>query len=76
MKEKAYLKKLGNNIRKIRRQKGISQIEVADQFDADSPVISRLESGNTNPTIITLKKVADALGVEVAELVSFSKKKS
>lgn len=74
MKEKVYLKKLGQNIRRIRRQKGISQIELADQFDADSPTISRIEAGNTNPTIITLKKIADALEVEVSDLVAFSRK--
>ena len=75
MKEKAYLKKLGQNIRRIRKQKGVSQIELADQFDADSPTISRIEAGNTNPTIITLKKIADALDVEVVDLVAIPKKK-
>lgn len=75
MKEKVYLKKLGLNIKKIRRQKGMSQIVLSDHFDADSPTISRIEAGKTNPTIITLKKIADALGVEVADLVTIPKSK-
>jgi transcriptional regulator with XRE-family HTH domain len=61
---------VGINIRAIRMQKGISQSELGFACEFEKSTISRIEAGRTNPTLQTLKKIADALEVTVCELVS------
>jgi transcriptional regulator with XRE-family HTH domain len=69
MKEKVLLQKIGKRVRKIREEKGMSQIELAAAIEYEKSNMSRLESGGTNPTIATLYKIATALGVSLSELV-------
>jgi transcriptional regulator with XRE-family HTH domain len=71
MKEADYLKKLGDNIRKIRLQKKIKQVDLAAACNFEKGNMRRIEAGKTNPTAITLLKIADALGLEVWELFRF-----
>jgi transcriptional regulator with XRE-family HTH domain len=66
-----YLIKLGENIQKIRIRKGLSQKEVAQACDFETPNLHRIEAGNTNPTTKTLFKIAKALDVTVVELFKF-----
>jgi transcriptional regulator with XRE-family HTH domain len=56
---------VGENIRRYRREKGLSQAEVANRMGVDRAYISGLELGQRNPTIITLWHAAQALEVEV-----------
>ncbi len=61
---------LSENIRKLRKKKGISQDKLAKLADVTLTTLVKIESGvNDNPTIKTLKKIADALGVSLDELV-------
>ncbi len=57
------LKKIGENIRKEREKRKITQTELADRVGWDLPNVSRLEAGKTNATVKTLLKVAGAIGV-------------
>ena len=70
-KERNYLKQLGGTIVKIRTEKGMKQIELSDILDIDDGSLRRLESGRTNPTTITLLRVANALEIEVEDLFRF-----
>ena len=63
----ADLKKIGENIRKAREKKKMSQTELADRVGWDLPNVSRLESGGTNATAKTLIKVAKAIGINPGE---------
>jgi transcriptional regulator with XRE-family HTH domain len=56
---------VGENIRRYRREKGLSQAEMANRMGVDRAYISGLELGQRNPTIITLWHAAQALDVEV-----------
>jgi transcriptional regulator with XRE-family HTH domain len=56
---------VGENIRRYRREKGLSQQEMANRMGVDRAYISGLELGQRNPTVITLWHAAQALGVEV-----------
>ncbi len=56
---------IGNKIRKIRKQKALNQAELAKKTGMSQQIISRIEKGNENVSIITLKKIADALGVKI-----------
>lgn len=51
----------------IRRQRGLTQAELAHMIGVEQPTISRLEKGSEAVTLRLLKQVADALGVNVAE---------
>ncbi|KKQ33833.1 MAG: DNA-binding helix-turn-helix protein [Candidatus Nomurabacteria bacterium GW2011_GWB1_37_5] len=44
-----------------RRNKGLTQKELANKVGTKQSVISRLESGRANPSVAFLKKLADAL---------------
>lgn len=69
MEAEAYLKRIGTNIKVIRESKGISQVDLAYICNFEKPNMSRIESGNTNPTIKTLIKIAKALDVHVLDLL-------
>jgi len=70
MSSKNSIFKIGKNIRRIRQEKGISQDRLSKQADLALNTIVNIESGeNPNPTIETLKKIADALEVSIEELL-------
>ncbi|PIV25066.1 DNA-binding protein [Candidatus Berkelbacteria bacterium CG03_land_8_20_14_0_80_40_36] len=59
------------NLRKLREAKGLSQEKLARLSDVANNTIIKIEAGkNQNPTLETLKKVAQALGVSVDDLIS------
>ena len=69
MNKKDLQKCIGDNIREIREKQNVSAQELASRCNFEKSTMSRLESGNTNPTIFTLYKVSEALEVELQELV-------
>lgn len=61
---------IGDNIKKLRLQKDLSQDKLARLADIAFPTLTKIESGETpNPTIDTVKKIATALGVSIDELM-------
>jgi transcriptional regulator with XRE-family HTH domain len=66
---KKYLQLVGNNIRKMRDKKGISQQELADSSDVAKSTIQRIEKGDMNPSLLTIRSISVALEVELSELV-------
>jgi len=62
---------LGNNIKKLREAKGLSQEKLARLADVANNTLIKMESGeNQNPTLNSLKKVAKALVVSVDDLIN------
>ncbi|MFA5773050.1 MAG: helix-turn-helix transcriptional regulator [Candidatus Paceibacterota bacterium] len=61
--------KLGENLKRIRTAKGISQGEIGRILEVDKSFISNIENGKTNPTLSTIAKIAKAVGVSVGELM-------
>lgn len=70
--EKKYLIKLGENIKSIRIDKGLTQKKLAELCDMEPPNIRRIEGGNTNPTVKTLFKIAKVFKIEIWELLKVS----
>jgi len=70
--EKNYLKKLGANIVSLREEQNIRQKQLADMLDMDDGSLRRIESGRANMRTTTLRKIANALDVEVSRLFDFS----
>ena len=62
-------KKLGENLRKLRLKKNMSQVDLADALSVDRAYISNIENGRMNPTLSTLEKIAGALKVSIKDLV-------
>jgi DNA-binding Xre family transcriptional regulator len=71
MTELEYIKTLGQNIKKIRLEKKMNQVDLALACDFKKPNMQRIEAGNTNPTFKTLLKIAKALEVNVSDLLMF-----
>jgi transcriptional regulator with XRE-family HTH domain len=64
---------VGDKIKAYRTLKGLSQKEVAITIGADQGQYSRIESGKVEPTLPSLRKIADALGVSLADLFTEEK---
>ena len=62
-------KKLGENLRKVRLKKNLSQGDLATALEVDRAYISNIENGRMNPTLSTLEKIAGALGISSSELL-------
>ena len=60
---------LGEAIRRIRVSKGISQEKLALLAEVDRSYLGRVERGDNNVTVLTIRKVAKTLGVSVAKLM-------
>ena len=61
---------IGENIRKYRLQKEMSQDRLSKLADVAFHTIVKIESGDTpNPTIETVRKIADALGISIDDLM-------
>ena len=65
MEKSKILIQIGKRIKEVRESKGISQIELVGRMEGniDATNISRIESGRTNPTIITLYRISTALEI-------------
>ncbi|MFP4539374.1 MAG: helix-turn-helix domain-containing protein [Candidatus Paceibacterota bacterium] len=61
--------KLGQNLKRIRTRKGISQGDIARTLDVSRGYISNIENGKTNPTLATIAKLAKAVNVSIDELM-------
>ena len=59
---------LGEQIKRIRTAKGLSQKEVLNISGLDKAQFSRIENGKTDPSFSTLVKIAKAIGVSLSEL--------
>jgi len=61
--------KLGNNLRKVRIEKHITQGDIARLLNVSRGYISKVENGKTNPTLSTIAKLAKAVGVSSNKLL-------
>ena len=56
---------IGRMVRELREARGLSQRELAARMGTTQSVVGRLEAGGSRPTIVTLDRVATALGVRL-----------
>lgn len=63
---------IGEKIRAIRKSKGITQKNLAVAMGVSASMIGQYEVGIRSPKIETLKKIAQALGVDVNALLDLS----
>ncbi len=72
MEKLEIFKQVGRNIQQIRLSKGLSQVDLVGRIEGniDTTNISRIEQGRTNPTLLTLYRIAQALEVQLTDLVA------
>jgi XRE family transcriptional regulator, regulator of sulfur utilization len=58
----------GSAVRAIRHERGLSQATLAERSDLDPTYISGVERGERNPSLISVFKIADALGVAASQI--------
>lgn len=62
-------KVFARNLRELRREKGLSQEELAHRAEVDRTYISALERGVYAASVTMIGKLADVLGIEPARLL-------
>jgi len=61
--------KFGKKLKEVRLKKGLSQGDVARILGVHRSYISGLERGARNPSLLTVQKIAKALGVDPKKLI-------
>jgi transcriptional regulator with XRE-family HTH domain len=61
---------IGERVRRAREERGVSQTEVASRTGLDRASLSQIENGHSMPRTSTLLRIADALRIDVADLLS------
>lgn len=59
---------IGNRIKYLREEKGISQQDLAARCDFEKSNMSRIEAGKTNLTIKTIYKICYALNIKISDI--------
>lgn len=66
-----FLKLFGKKIKKLRIDNDISQEALSEKADMHVTFLSRIENGKTNVSIGSILKLADALEIEIQDLITF-----
>jgi len=64
--QKEDKKNIGDLLRKIRKEKGLSQMELAERVDLSYQQIQKYEKGISNLSVSRLADIAKALGVPIS----------
>ena len=62
---------VGARIKQLREERNMNQQDLADLCNFDKSDMSKIESGQANPTLKTLQIISQALEVKVLELFNF-----
>lgn len=66
-----FLLSLGKRIRDLRQDANLSQAELSVKTEIEQSIISRIEQGQNNTSVITLAKLAKAFNLTPSELLDF-----
>ena len=62
--------KMGKYIAKLRKQKDMTQKELADKINVTDKAVSKWERGKGIPDIVNLEKLANVFGITIVELTA------
>lgn len=62
--------RIGGRIRALRRARGLTLVQLAELSDLSHPFLSQLERGRARPSMVSLEKIARALGSSQLELIA------
>lgn len=63
------LKEVGNRIREYRKSRGWTQEQLAEYADLSVNYLATMEIGRKTPSLRTLARLAEALGVDICDLL-------
>lgn len=69
--DKQLLKSFGERIKKLRKEKGLTQERLADEAQIERSYMGTIERGERNPTILKVYRIAKALKVSAGQLLPF-----
>jgi transcriptional regulator with XRE-family HTH domain len=67
--DEVIIKEFGNRLQQIRTQKGYSLRELAHLADLSHNAIHEIEKGIVDTSLTTIVRLAEALGIDPAELM-------
>jgi transcriptional regulator with XRE-family HTH domain len=67
--------RLGERVRILRRERGLTLNLLAERSGVSRAMISKLERGEKNPTLVVAAKVAEGLGVSLSQLVGVEERR-
>ena len=70
----ASREEFGNRIRKMRKEKGMTQDKLSELTDISARNISDIENGKVNSTYSTIYVLAKAFGITMSELLALDEK--
>ncbi|MFH2146309.1 MAG: helix-turn-helix transcriptional regulator [Candidatus Omnitrophota bacterium] len=70
--KKSLLLHFGDKVRKLRKDIGLSQEELAHKADLHRTYIGMIERGEKNITLTNIEKISRALGTEIKNLLDFT----
>jgi transcriptional regulator with XRE-family HTH domain len=56
---------ISQRVRRAREDRGLTQAELAARIGSTQPALARLEAGGVTPSLDTLHRIAEALGLEL-----------
>lgn len=66
-----YLQKLGNHVRSLRKRKNLTLCQLCYKHGLEPSTVSRIEKAQVEAKYVTLIKLANALGLTIAEFLEF-----
>ena len=72
MDKQTLIKGLGDKVRSLRREKNLTQQELGDLSNLSYKYVGEIERAEKNPSIDVLNRIADALKVDLLELIYVS----
>lgn len=67
-------KRIGEFLKSLRREKALTQEQLADRFSVSSRTVSRWETGSNMPDVGTLVELADFYDVDIREIIDGERK--
>lgn len=68
MTDRQFLEMLGKRIIELRKSVGLSQSELANIAGMEKSNLSVIENGKSNPQVLTLVRLASAMGVNLKDI--------
>ncbi|MCC6550305.1 MAG: helix-turn-helix transcriptional regulator [Ignavibacteriaceae bacterium] len=71
MQEKSEISlRFGQKVREVRTSRGLSQEQLAELAGVHRTYIGMIERAEKNITLVTMQKIANALGVKIIDLIA------
>jgi transcriptional regulator with XRE-family HTH domain len=73
--EAIYGERLGARVKELRRRRGLTLEDLAERAGVSRAMISKIERGEKNPTLVVAAKVAKGFGVTISELLGVEERR-